>query len=84
MDYQYSVELIRFKPSGKYYDQVGFATDSSFIFEIADEIRQRAAVGLISDSFDYLITGREYEEGDTFAGVDLPNGHPAFVKVASR
>lgn len=83
-EFKYHVEVIRFKPSGKFYDHVSFGTDSEWMFDIVDEITQQASTGIISNSFDYMITGQWGDsDEDLYSGGDLPNGHPVFIKIAS-
>lgn len=68
MEYEYYVEVIRFKRSGKYYDTVSFGTNSNTVNEVIDEI-----TNILSQDFDYLITGEGFPDGQ---------GYPHLVKCA--
>ena len=66
-------ELIRVKKIGKYYDTVTFGTNSDLVFEVCDEIKSAFKSNLISQSFDYMITGEGFTD----------TGYPALLKLAS-
>lgn len=74
MDFEYSIELIRFKKSGKYYDTVTFGTNSDLVFQVCDEIKAAFESNQISREFDYMITGEGFPD----------TGYPALLKLASR
>lgn len=74
MDYEYHIELMRFKPSGKYYDTVTFGTNSKAVFEVSDEIKAAFNSNQIPQYFDYLITGEGFPEGQ---------GYPALLKLGT-
>ena len=74
MDYEYHIELMRFKPSGKYYDTVTFGTNCSTVNDVIDEILKQAIKNIISREFDYLITGNGFPDGQ---------GYPHLVKYTT-
>lgn len=74
MDYKYHIELMRFKLSGKYYDTVTFGTNNDTVNKVIDEILVQAHRNVISQEFDYLITGEGFPEGQ---------GYPHLVKYAT-
>lgn len=73
MEYKYSAELMRFKPSGKYYDTVSFGTNSEHMFQISDEIHECRDCNNISKNYHYLLTGKFFD------GSDMPNGYPVLI-----
>ncbi|QDP52616.1 MAG: hypothetical protein Unbinned2480contig1002_23 [Prokaryotic dsDNA virus sp.] len=73
MEFKYNIELIRFKKSGKYYDTVTFATNSNMVFDVSDEIEEAFNSNVISQEFDYMITGEGFPD----------TGYPALLKLAS-
>ena len=74
MDYKYYIELMRFKLSGKYYDTVTFGTNQYTVNDVIDEILVQAHKNIISQEFDYLITGNGFDDGQ---------GYPHLVKYAT-
>lgn len=62
MDYKYHIELMRFKLSGKYYDTVSFGTNSDTVNGVIDEILVQCHRNIISQDFDYLITGKGFPD----------------------
>lgn len=74
MEYKYSVELMRFKQSGKYYDTVSYGTNFEHMFQISEQIEADIYVGLISDQYYYLLTGKYVD------GYDMTNGYPVLIK----
>ena len=74
MEFKYSIELIRFKKSGKYYDTVTFGTNSDQVFQVCDEVSNSFKHNVISQEFDYLITGNGFPD----------TGYPALLKLASK
>lgn len=76
MDFKYSIAIIRFKPSGKYYDTVSFGTNSEFMYQISDEVKRAVETGLISDYYDYFF------DGSLFDGGEHPNAYPVLIKTA--
>jgi len=82
MCFEYHVELIRFRESGKFYDVVSFGTNSTQIHDIVDEIKAQAKANVISNCFNYMLTGREGgEDGELYSGNDLHNGFPVFINI---
>lgn len=74
MNYEYHIELMRFKLSGKYYDTVTFGTNQYTVNDVIDEILIQAQADVISQDFDYLITGNGFADGQ---------GYPHLVKYAT-
>lgn len=74
MDYEYHIELMRFKLSGKYYDTVTFGTNHYTVNGVIEEILKQAHRNIISQEFDYLITGEGFPDGQ---------GYPHLVKYAT-
>lgn len=74
MEHKYSVELIRFKKSGKYYDTVTFATNSNQVWQVSEEIESAFNCNQISQEFDYMITGEGFPD----------TGYPALLKLATN
>lgn len=74
MNYKYHIELMRFKLSGKYYDTVTFGTNQFTVNAVIDEILKQAHNNIISQDFDYLITGNGFADGQ---------GYPHLVKYAT-
>jgi len=78
---KYTVEIIRFKKSGKFYDYIGYATDSDWFFDLKDEMKRDIREGVLTDSFNYMVTGQLYiEEQELYSGEDHPNGFPMFIE----
>ena len=74
MDYKYHIELLRFKLRGKYYDTVTFGTNNDTVNDVIDEILVQAHRNIISQEFDYLITGNGFADGQ---------GYPHLVKYTT-
>lgn len=74
MEYKYSVELMRFKQSGKYYDTVSYGTNFEHMFQISEQIEADIKSGFMYNGYYYLLTGKDSD------GVDLPNGYPVLIK----
>lgn len=73
MEFKYSIELMRFKNSGKFYDTVTFGTNSDQVWQVAGEVKNAFFKNVISQDFDYLITG-----------VGFPDtGYPHLLKLNS-
>ena len=60
---RYKLTIQRFKQSGKYYDTTEFATDATFIDDVAEEIKAAKQSGELPDEFIYLITGEGHPDG---------------------
>ena len=73
MEYKYSIELMRFKKSGKYYDSVTFGTNCDQVWQVSDEVKIAFEINMISQEFDYLITGSGFPD----------TGYPALLKLAT-
>jgi hypothetical protein len=80
MEFKYHVELLRFKPSGKWYDNVSFGTNAESIPQLVEEIEKALDRALIEATFDYLITGKEHSDYGLYLGKDLSFGYPVFVR----
>lgn len=64
------IQMMRFKRSGKYYDEVTFESAAQQMYELADEVDARREDG---GEFIYLLTGKDSE------GIDLPFGYPVLI-----
>ena len=74
MDFKYSMEVQRFKPSGKYYDTVSFGTNKEYMYNISEELQEDVASNKISPYYDYLLTGKLFNSDK-----DHPNGFPSLT-----
>lgn len=74
MEFKYSVEVQKFKPSGKYIDTVSFGTNSEWFYEVIDEFRKAIINNQIERQCDYYLSGKLRE------GEDHPNGYPVLVR----
>jgi hypothetical protein len=74
----YLAEVVRFKPSGKFYDSFGFKTSSEWMFEIREGLEES---GKIEGYYTYLLTGKVYSVEGSMSGKDIPNGYPTLIKL---
>ena len=74
---KYTMQLIRFRKSGKYYDHISFKTDKEYMYQISDEMR----CTLHTEVYDYMATGYLCtEENPSESLGEHPNGFPSLVK----
>jgi hypothetical protein len=73
-DFKYSVEVQKFKPSGKYIDTVSFGTNSEWFNEVVEEFRKAIINNQIERRADYCLTGKLAD------GEDHPNGYPVLIR----
>lgn len=75
---KYEMEVLVFKPSGKFSDTLVFSTDKELMFQIVEELEQGIARGEYRKDQSYVITGVLYG----FVQEDHPNGYPCLIKGA--
>lgn len=81
MDFKYSLEVIRFKKSGKYYDTVSYGTNSEWLFEVVEQFEKDILNGVIANHYNYMFTGKLHEDCELYEGEDYPNGYPVLVNT---
>ncbi len=78
---KYTMEVIRFKKSGKFYDHIAFETDRDWMYQISEDFENAGKEWPHWESFDYLLTGNLFSE-ELFEGYDHPNGFPYFIHTS--
>ena len=73
-DEKHSIELIRFKHSGKFYDKISFETKSNQVWQVVDEIELAVSQNKLQGNYDYMITGEGFPD----------TGYPALLKLSTQ
>jgi hypothetical protein len=72
--YKYEVEVLVFKPSGKYYETLGYPTNAETMYGIVDEFEAGIKQGHIPYPYTYVLTGKQYQSNK-----ELSFGFPILI-----